>query len=811
MRKDGKKSRKKRATFRIKTLEPRILLSGTWIDASTGDPLDGATEGNDIFIGGKSTDIADGLGGSDQLFGNDRDDFLRGGDGDDVILGDKGHDVLQGGDGNDILEGGQGNDVLQGGPGDDLLAGGNGNDTADYRDAPSGITLDLTSSSAQDTGGAGTDTLSEVEGVIGSNFHDIFQFSNPIAGATYIIDGGGGTATVDLSNFSSLDANIDTLNGLISISLPGGGSFTITFQNINEVKFSDTSVIINPLLADAGEDQIVNEGDLVTLNATGSDSLEYVEEYTEIAKLLASGGSMGDYQGFSVAVDGDLAAVGAYRSDDGSMDSGRVHLYQRVGSGWIEIGQLQASDADSADFFGYSVDLSGDTLIVGAVGDEEGGLNSGSAYIFKNTGSGWIEVAKLTADDAAPGDLFGVNVSISGNVAVVGASRCVHGGIASGAVYVFEDTGAGWLQVAKLSASGTGDGDFFGHSVSISGMSIIVGAHGHDGGGVDSGSAYIFSRVDGEWWETARLTPSDAGLGSHFGNAVAISGDTAVVGAAQAGGLGAAYVFQNSGGEWIQVARLAAPDGAADDRFGISVDIEGNRVVVGSHLDDDNGSDSGSIYIFKNTATGWAQIAKLSSASALANDFFGLDVGISGDSVIAGSPGDDDGGLSSGSSVIFQRSSIPLAYSWMQTSGPLVILDDPASPTPTFMAPVGLSNTELTFQVTIFDGINTSVDTVAVLIHPDENAPSVDAGPDLIVGNGDEFTITAVSSDPVGQGLICSWSQLSGIPVPLSGTDTETLLVQLPKGHKGEQLVFQIQVTDGIHTSVDMVTVTIGL
>jgi hypothetical protein len=334
-----------------------------------------------------------------------------------------------------------------------------------------------------------------------------------------------------------------------------------------------------------------------------------------------------------------------------------------------EVAKLTAAaDAAAYDFFGYSVAVSGDTVVVGA--DWAG--NTGAAYIFARNydpihpgtplADNWGQVQKLTAGDASAGHRFGKSVALNEDTVVVGS----HAGL--GAAYVFERNQGGvenWGEEQKLTASDAGAWDRFGTSVAISGDTVVVGAWGDEDHVV---SAYIFARnydpgdpgtpSADKWGEVQKLTASDAVAGDYFGYSVSISGDTVVVGAYgdDDGGntSGSAYVFErNQGGadNWGQVDKLTAGDAAADDRFGYSVAISDNTVVAGAYGDDDGGSASGSAYVFARRGATWPQQAKPTAGDAAAGDNFGTSVAISGDAFIAGAPGNDD----SGSTYLFYR------------------------------------------------------------------------------------------------------------------------------------------------------------
>jgi FG-GAP repeat protein len=265
--------------------------------------------------------------------------------------------------------------------------------------------------------------------------------------------------------------------------------------------------------------------------------------------------------------------------------------------------KLTASDAAEGDFFGVSVAVSGDTIVVGAWDNDGGSENSGSAYVFVRSGVSWTEQQKLTASDAAAGDDFGGSVAIDGDTAVVGARLNDDAGDSSGSAYVFVRSGTTWTEQQKLTASDAAERDSFGESVAVSGDTAVVGARWNDDAGDSSGSAYVFVRSGTTWTEQQKLTASDAAEGDFFGISVAISGDTAVVGVRNDDVVGinsgSAYVFVRSGTIWTEQQKLTASDAAAVDRFGLDVAISGDTVVVGAPANDDAGFNSGSVYIYK--------------------------------------------------------------------------------------------------------------------------------------------------------------------------------------------------------------------
>jgi len=326
-------------------------------------------------------------------------------------------------------------------------------------------------------------------------------------------------------------------------------------------------------------------------------------------KLTADDGVAYDYFGRSVSISGDglTAIVGAYRDDS---IKGSAYIFKYANGSWSQKEKLTADDGVTSDRFGYSVSISGDglTAIVGAYGDDS---SRGSAYIFKYANGSWTET-KLTADDGAADDYFGYSVSISGDglTAIVGAygDDGVNNNLGnSGSAYIFKYANGSWSQKEKLTADDGAASDYFGRSVSISGdgLTAIMAAYGDDGVNNNlsySGSAYIFKYANGSWTET-KLTADDGVAYDYFGNSVSISGDglTAIVGAYRDdSNKGSAYIFKYANGSWSQKEKLTADDGVTPDRFGRSVSIssDGLTAIVGAYLDDDNGSNSGSAYIY---------------------------------------------------------------------------------------------------------------------------------------------------------------------------------------------------------------------
>ncbi len=381
----------------------------------------------------------------------------------------------------------------------------------------------------------------------------------------------------------------------------------------------------------------------------------YADLGDEVAKLLADDGAVNDQFGNCVAISGATAIVGAWLDDDNGGNSGSAYLFDSTTG--VQIAKLLADDGVGGDVFGVSVAISGDTAIVGARLDDDNGSASGSAYLFDVSDPAKpTQIAKLLPDDGAANDWFGFSVAISGATAIVGAYRDDDNGSQSGSAYLF-DTNTG-KQLFKLLPEGGAAGDRFGFSVAISGSTAIIGAYLDDDNGASSGSAYFFDTTTG--LQIAKLLPDDGSGADWFGYAVAISGATAMVGAWQdddnGSASGSAYLFDTTTG--LQIAKLLPNDGAVGDAFGWSVAISDATAIVGSVGDDDNRAGAGSAYLFDTTFG--CQIAKLLPDDGESFDEFGITVGIGGirgnETAIVGAWLDDDNGLNSGSAYLFEAS-----------------------------------------------------------------------------------------------------------------------------------------------------------
>jgi hypothetical protein len=369
-----------------------------------------------------------------------------------------------------------------------------------------------------------------------------------------------------------------------------------------------------------------------------------------------------DEFGYRVAISGDTIVVGAWRedggmpgvnpsltppdpADDSAPDAGAAYVFVRSGTTWTQQAYLKASNPDAGDRFGGSVAVHGDTVVVGAFGEDSGtgveaddsALDAGAVYVFVRSGTAWSQQAYLKAPAPQEEDFFGTSVALSGET--LGVGMPFEDGVAmdSGAVYVLLRSGATWSVEGYLKASNPGAMDAFGAFVSVDADTLVVGALQEDGSATgvdgtpdeaaeDAGAAYVFVRSAGAWSQQAYLKATNTEAEDYFGISVSVSGDVVVVGARWEDGAGtgigadpssngavqagAAYAYVRSGATWAAAAYLKASNTDPADEFGISVAVSGATAVVGAHLEygsasgiDGNGADNsfleaGAAYVF---------------------------------------------------------------------------------------------------------------------------------------------------------------------------------------------------------------------
>jgi len=479
--------------------------------------------------------------------------------------------------------------------------------------------------------------------IVGANYEDAGGSS---AGAAYIFHRSGINTWGVGTKIVASDAEANDRFGF-SVSISGDYYIVGAYYENTGGSFAGAAYIYGPI--DLTFDVKQMEKDVAENKIIFEKNHEFLMHLVKDneTKIQASDAEADDYFGISASISGDYCIVGAYREDDGGSNSGAAYVFHRTGlNSWDSGIKIVASDAEADDQFGYSVSISGDYCIVGAYGEDDGGSNSGAAYVFHRVGiNTWDAGTKIVASDAEADDQFGWSVSIDGDYCIVGATGEDTGGSNSGAAYIFHRTGTNtWDAGTKIVASDAGASDNFGYSASVDGDYCIVGAYGETS---NTGAAYIFHRTGTNTWDAGtKIVASDAEASDYFGYSVSISGDYCVVGAFHedtgASNAGAAYVFHRVGlNTWDAGTKIVASDAEESDLFGNSVSIDGDYVVVGAYREDAGGSSAGAAYIFHRTGDNiWDTGTKIVSSDAEADDYFGYSVSISGDYCVVGAIGE---------------------------------------------------------------------------------------------------------------------------------------------------------------------------
>lgn len=378
---------------------------------------------------------------------------------------------------------------------------------------------------------------------------------------------------------------------------------------------------------------------------------------TETQKLTPSDGEAGDNFGSSaaVAIDGDTLLVGSRYHIGTFFEDGAAYVYRDSGSGWVEEQKLVASDGDEGDWFGWAVGLEGDTAMVGSFLDDDLGEDSGSVYVYEHDGTSWVEAQKLLASDGTAGAFFGRQIEIRGDLAIIGAwTADVEDVVAAGKTYIFRHDGASWVEEAVLSSSEPSGGAGFGGWVTIQGDTAIIGEPYADGDESSAGAAYVFEYDGSSWNQTQRLTPPvGEWTNGVFGNSVQVSGDTLVVGSVYEDNFtGAAYVYRYDGTEWVFEQKLTASDARPMHLFGY-VTIQDDVIVIGARWDDDEADNAGAAYVFQHDGTQWQETHKLTASAPEASDQFGWAVAISGNTLAISAMSDNSLAADAGAVYMF--------------------------------------------------------------------------------------------------------------------------------------------------------------
>ena len=367
-------------------------------------------------------------------------------------------------------------------------------------------------------------------------------------------------------------------------------------------------------------------------------------------KIKASDAADDDYFGNSVAVGSGRIVVGAYADDDNGAGSGSAYIYNiNAGIGTTENKKILASDGAGGDNFGWSVAVGSGRIVVGAYGDDYNGNLTGSAYIFDLNGN---QLGIITASDGTAGDYFGWSVAVGSGKIVVGAFFDDDNGNASGSAYIYDLDGTNEV---KIRASDGAASDFFGFSVAVGSGKIVVGSYGDDDNGSVSGSAYIYD-LDGT--NEVKITASDNFAGDQFGRSVAVGSGRIVVGAPfdndNGSDSGSAYIYNLDGTNEV---KITASDGSADDKFGWPVAVGSGRIVVG--CSGDVNSNKGAAYIYDLDGN---QLEIITASNGASGDNFGYSVAAGSGKIVVGARLDNIGFNNQGSAYIYDTPQVYTLY-----------------------------------------------------------------------------------------------------------------------------------------------------
>lgn len=523
-----------------------------------------------------------------------------------------------------------------------------------------------------------TQTETQAIGGIYPGAFDQFGYSTAIAGDRAVVGApfedsvlsGEGAAYVFLRTGASwaleqklFDSDADTLTSLgtsvaltdTTIVVGAAGTPTAPGQVYVYIRDGFEWVLQQVLTASDGSGgnrfgiSVSIEGDTLVAGASGDASQRgaaYVFTrsggvWTEQKKLTASDGSVSDAFGGSVALSGTTILAGASQKN---VRQGNVYVFTGAGSSWSEDQKLTASDADTFDFFGESLDLSNDLAVIGASGNDSDG---GAAYVFRRSGGVFSEEQILLPTGTEAASRFGSSVTLTDTTIAVAAPFD-----GAGSVSVFIYLTDSWQLQQRAVSPGASIGDRLGFSVSLDESTIIAGAPRAGLLGDTSGSAHVFKRSGSNWDLEERLTADNA---AELGSALAVDGDTLAIGAPSEASRGVVYVYLRSGESWDFQARIAAADSTHAQGFGRSVALSGDTLAIGATADDDNGENAGAVYVYTRSGVAWSLEQKLTASDGAAVDLLGTGLALEGDTLIAGANAADAGQPNAGAAYVFTR------------------------------------------------------------------------------------------------------------------------------------------------------------
>ncbi len=372
----------------------------------------------------------------------------------------------------------------------------------------------------------------------------------------------------------------------------------------------------------------------------------YATSQSLLRAKLPAGSSLNARIGISCAISGNFAVVGADNDSVGSnANQGAAYVFEKVNGAWTQRARLVASDGTQNAYFGRSVAIDGDNIIVGAIQAKVGAISQGAAYVFVRSGNNWTEQAKIFANDGASGEEFGHTVAIQGDLALVGVPKHKVGNNGGqGAVYVLTRSGASWTHLTQLKANDGAASDYFGYAIELRGNGLIVGAPNDDvGANEDQGSAHIYTKSGNTFTLQVKLMET-ALPNAHFGDAVSIDNDVAAVSSPGVGissnPTGWVTHFRRTGTTWEKLGFLYPPFGGVDIDFGFKVVIRGEYVLLSAASEDmDNMIDRGAAYLYRVGPNLNYMARKYVDPNGTHQSYFGYSIAFDGTNFLIGSTG----------------------------------------------------------------------------------------------------------------------------------------------------------------------------
>jgi len=477
----------------------------------------------------------------------------------------------------------------------------------------------------------------------------------------------GADQAIDLGATVTLDASASTDDGTVT-----GWEWR---DDQNAVIGTTESVVWTPTAAGALTVTLTvtdNEGAtgadtvLVTVTDPGLPACSGTAPcFVEEAVLTATDADVGDEFGIVVGLDAARAVVGAYRDDEAGSNAGAAYIIERSSGGaWSAPTKLLPSDGAANDGFGFAVDVDGERAIVGSFRHELTSSTSGAgaAYIYERQANGdWLEAALLIPAELVGSDQFGISVAIDGDRALVGAAAS-DSTASPGAAYLFERQGGTWVQTDRLVPSDGTAGSQFGSAVDLQGLRAVVGARAAVGGSTDdvadAGAVYIYELgTSGTAVSEAKIGATGAQSADQFGKALSLDGNRVLVGAygdrgdGSTANAGAAYLYELTGGTWVDIQKLEPTPAVTNDRFARTLSLVGDRALIGAYLNDTDGAETGTAFIYEPDANGdWSETQQLLSSNGDPGDFFGVHVALGADYALIGALKEDGPGNATTSS-----------------------------------------------------------------------------------------------------------------------------------------------------------------